>query len=284
MKLIHMSDLHLVPPGERLWGLDPLDRFTAALRDIARNQRDADLCVITGDLADRGEPEAYAALRAALENFPVPTVLLLGAHDNRDAFFAAFPDAPRPHGFAQSSRIIDGCRLLFLDTLDPGSEAGAFCEDRQAWLREALDGSDDLPVYIFAHHPPFEIRVPLADETRLTPAPGLRDLLAECPVHHIFFGHVHRPVFCTWQGILCSGVPGLAHQLPLVASSVAAPFSVEPPLYAIAHIGADDTIIHYDAFMHRYSADMRQLREDVTPAPASDENDLSWPDEEVEAS
>ena len=30
MKLIHLTDLHLVPPGETLWGLDPFARLDAA--------------------------------------------------------------------------------------------------------------------------------------------------------------------------------------------------------------------------------------------------------------
>jgi 3',5'-cyclic AMP phosphodiesterase CpdA len=35
MKFIHLTDLHLVPPGGRLYGLDPSERLRAAIADIA---------------------------------------------------------------------------------------------------------------------------------------------------------------------------------------------------------------------------------------------------------
>ena len=41
MKLIHITDLHLMPPGELLWGLDPFARLDAALTDIAAHHADA---------------------------------------------------------------------------------------------------------------------------------------------------------------------------------------------------------------------------------------------------
>ncbi len=66
MKLIQVSDLHFVPPGKRLHGLDPRARLEAAIADINAAQGDAELCLFTGDLVDNGAPEAYAALGEAL--------------------------------------------------------------------------------------------------------------------------------------------------------------------------------------------------------------------------
>ena len=95
MKIIHVSDLHLVKPGHKVWGVDPLARLDACLADIARHHADADFCVISGDLTDRGEVEAYELVRDRLANFPLQTHLLIGNHDIRENFFAVFPDAPR---------------------------------------------------------------------------------------------------------------------------------------------------------------------------------------------
>jgi 3',5'-cyclic-AMP phosphodiesterase len=36
VKFIHVSDLHLVPKGDKLWGLDPFARLEACLDDIAK--------------------------------------------------------------------------------------------------------------------------------------------------------------------------------------------------------------------------------------------------------
>ncbi len=66
MKLIQVSDLHFVPPGTLLFGLDPRARLVAAIADINLHHGDAELCLFTGDLADRGAPVAYDALRETL--------------------------------------------------------------------------------------------------------------------------------------------------------------------------------------------------------------------------
>ena len=94
MKLVQVSDLHFVPPGVRLLGIDPRARFSACVADINANHADAELCLLTGDLADRGAPEAYAALREALADLRVPYRLMVGNHDDRAAFRGAFPEAP----------------------------------------------------------------------------------------------------------------------------------------------------------------------------------------------
>ena len=54
MKIIVVTDLHLVPPPERIYGFDPAARLDACLKDIEALHGDAEFCVITGDLVDRG--------------------------------------------------------------------------------------------------------------------------------------------------------------------------------------------------------------------------------------
>ena len=49
MKFIHFTDLHLVPPGETLWGNNPFERLNACLSDIAAHHPDAEF----GDIAGR---------------------------------------------------------------------------------------------------------------------------------------------------------------------------------------------------------------------------------------
>ena len=70
MKIIHMTDFHLTAPGVDLCGLDPHDRVARCLDDAARWHGDADFCVISGDLADDGDPRAYAWLDRASAHMP----------------------------------------------------------------------------------------------------------------------------------------------------------------------------------------------------------------------
>ncbi len=253
MKFIHVTDPHLVAPGQKLWGNDPFARLEACLEDIAAHHGDAAFCFISGDLTDRGEPAAYEGLKERLSAFPLKTVLMLGNHDARERYFAAFPEAPcDPYGFAQQVLDIEERRFLFLDTVsEPGNSAGWYCADRQAWLRDQLETAAG-DVYIAMHHPPFDIDIKYMDRIKLEQHEAFADLIAgHGTVRHLFFGHVHRAVFGSWRGVPYSALPALNHQVPLVRGSVNSPYSDEPPMYGVISLKDDQVLMHYDAFWDR---------------------------------
>ena len=78
MKLIHVTDTHLIHQGKTLHGLDPEVRFEACMKDIILNHSDAACLLITGDLADKGEASAYKLMAQSLIQYPVPAYLVLG--------------------------------------------------------------------------------------------------------------------------------------------------------------------------------------------------------------
>lgn len=260
MKFIHISDPHLVPRGELLWGLDPFARFDACLADIAAHHADAAFCVITGDLADRPDTAIYGALKKRLEAFPLRCQLLLGNHDGREAFASVF--SLDEAGFAQSSIVHDGRHFIFIDTLGtPPSSAGIFCEPRRNWLARHLAEAKGAPVFLFLHHPPFDIGIAKMDGIKLKEPEVLARLLVGHDVRHLFFGHAHRAMSGQWRGIPFSALPSLNHQLPLVETSVATVYSDEPAMYAVVLVSNDSTVVHYDAFLHRAPARMREDEE-----------------------
>ncbi len=247
MKIIHLTDTHLMPPGRTLYGLDPRARLRACLADIAAHHRQADLCVITGDLAHAGQGEAYAVLRECLEGFPLPVRLLLGNHDDRPAFVDAFPEAPRdPAGFVQSSLDSALGRFLFLDTLLAGSHGGAYCRARRDWLARMLEEIPDSPVLLFMHHAPVLFGLPGMDALKLRDLEAFRATLAphKARIRHIFFGHVHRAVFGTWQGLPFSSLRATNHQCRfegnLRDNRVG---SHEAPSYAVVSIDAEQITV-----------------------------------------
>lgn len=257
MKLIHLTDLHLGPPGEQLWGLDPYDRADRVLTDIAARHADAELCVITGDLADGGDPGAYAWLAERLSGLPLETVLMIGNHDDRARMRAVLPGLMDDgSGFVQGVRETDAGALIFLDTFKGGTSAGQFCETRQAWLRARLAEHAGRPVWIFMHHPPFDIRVPYMDRIKLDDAEAFGEICRGADIRHLFFGHVHRPCYVNWQGIGCTALPGTNHQVPLDRPALGASYSIEPAMYAIVHARPDGVIVHMDACLDRSAAEM----------------------------
>lgn len=248
MKIIQLSDPHLMAPGGRLHGSDPLARLEACLADIGRNHADADLVVVSGDLTNDGERAAYAALRQTLAGFVPPCRLMLGNHDDRALFLEMFPEAPAGRGFVQS--VFDGSdgRLILLDTLDAGHVEGRLCAARLDWLDEKLQEARDRPAFLFMHHPPFRIHMPVLDEVRLADADALHDILRRhSNVGHIFAGHVHRLIAGSWRGIPVSTLRSTNHQSALDFSD-SWRLGHEPPAYAVIFIDADGVVVHFHDF------------------------------------
>lgn len=257
MKLVHLTDLHLVAPGEKLWGGDPVSRVDRVLDDIAALHGDADLCVITGDLADRGQAEAYDWLAQRLERFALETVLMIGNHDDRGAMRAHLPGLMDDgSGFVQGERTTAEGTLLFLDTFKDGTSAGQYCATRQAWLASRLDAAAGGPVWIFMHHPPMNIGIGYMDRIKLDEAEAFAALIDGHDVRHIFFGHVHRAAYVSWRGIPCTALPGTNHQVPLDNQALGARYSFEPPMYGVVTISGRDVVVHMDACLDRVQADV----------------------------
>ncbi|MDA7948050.1 MAG: phosphodiesterase [Hyphomicrobiaceae bacterium] len=257
MKIIHITDFHLVPPGERLWGLDPCDRLDRCLNDIARWHGDADFCVMSGDLTNRGSQAAYGWIRERLEGFPLETILMIGNHDSRENFIAAFPETGTDrNGFVQSVRDTEHGVFLFLDTVKGPVSEGEYCEQRLAWFADELARVKGKPVWIFMHHPPFDVGISYMDRIKLEEPKKFADVLsAHGDVRHIFFGHIHRAAMLSWRGIPCTSLPGTNHQVPLISESVGGVYSVEPPMYGVILIDGDQTIVHFEACLDRSPVD-----------------------------
>ncbi|SMH37105.1 phosphodiesterase [Mesorhizobium australicum] len=246
MKIVLVSDLHLVAPGESLFGLDPLKHLEDCIADLNRHHTDADLVVFSGDLTNDGEASAYAALAERLADLAAPYRLMLGNHDDRAAFANAFPQAAMQDGFAQCYVDLPQFRAVLLDTLQPGQVEGRLCETRLTWLDDALEGGRDT--LLFLHHPPFPIGVPSLDGSRLLDADPLLDVLRRHGnVRHIFAGHVHRFAGGVWRGIPFTTVRGTNHQSALELDGPHA-VSFEAPAYALVLADGDGLVVHMHEF------------------------------------
>lgn len=255
MKFIHLTDIHLVAPGAPLNGGVPSDRFAACLEDISRWHGDAEFCVISGDLTEFAEPEAYAHLRDTLAGFPLPCFLMIGNHDDRAVFLSEFPDHPRDeNGFIQHRHDCDAGVFLFLDTTVDGADQhqGVLCDQRLGWLRQNLQQAGERPVYLFMHHPPFDIGIDYLDPIRLLNDGAFHEVLQGAgDLRHVFYGHVHRMTYVSWRGIPFTSLPSLNHQIPLNPESVAGEFCDEPPAYGVVELSADQMTVHFNTFLQR---------------------------------
>jgi 3',5'-cyclic AMP phosphodiesterase CpdA len=254
-KILQLSDLHLTGNGGTLFGSSPWQRLAAAFDSIRREHADALLCLLTGDLADAGEPEAYRELARRCADLPMPVCPLPGNHDERTALQAAFPGRAEGPFFQYGLDTAIG-RFLFLDTLDPGRAAGRYCAARQAWLRAQL-ATDETPLWLAMHHPPFATGIPAMDRYALADGEALWSCLvpARQRIRHLFFGHLHRPIGGHWRGISvsCTGSPN--HQVALDLQSAPAngdvPGCAEAPSYAVILCDEDCVLVHHHQFLDR---------------------------------
>lgn len=246
-KVIQVTDTHLVERGRALYGLDPAHNLRHCVQAINTEQGDADLCIITGDLAHKGHPEAYEQLQEILDGLAMPYRLILGNHDSRPNFLAQFADSPvDAEGFVQYTMDMGHFLGVFLDTNHPGVSYGVFCEQRGAWLRSVLEVADK-PVLLFMHHPSFPIGIPSMDRISLIDTAAF-ELALQGQAHkvrHLFFGHIHRPIFGSWRGMPFSTIRGTNHQLVLDLQPRDNILGVnDPAQYAVVLLGDDQVTVH----------------------------------------
>ena len=72
MKIIHITDTHLMPRGTTLHKLNPCERLDACIDNIIEHHSDAEFCVITGDLTHRGDIKSYHDFRDIIQRLQIP--------------------------------------------------------------------------------------------------------------------------------------------------------------------------------------------------------------------
>lgn len=256
-KVIVLSDLHMVPAGGLIIGIDPHARLKAAIAHINNHHADAAQVIVLGDLVHGGDIASYQRVRELLGTLRPPVSLMLGNHDHRDSYFKIFPEC-RTGGspFAQVTLSVGGYRLVLLDTLcDPPLDgihgaAGHLCASRLSWLDRCLAAAGDRPVVLFMHHPPMRTGFPGMDAARLH---NSDDLLAVMKRHgnvrHIVAGHIHRTISGSWHGAPFAIFKSPVHQQPLDFVSASSSLSVdEPGAYGIILLSDDGPVVHTEDF------------------------------------
>lgn len=256
-KLIIFTDLHMVPEGVDIIGLDPYKRLAAGIAHVNRYHADADAVVMTGDLTHRADRVSYERLKGLLDTLVPPLVITIGNHDRRDVFLDVFSDvAPDENGFVQRAVDLTDCRAVLLDTLfappydGHDSDAGFLCERRMGWLDRQLATAGDLPVLLFMHHPPHATGFRGMDDIRLSNEVEFYDLVKKHGnVLHIFAGHVHRTISGSSRGIGFSIFKSPVHQQPMPFDTPDTSLSVdEPAAYGIAVLTDTGILVHTEDY------------------------------------
>lgn len=256
MLIAHLTDLHIRPHGLPAYRVVETNMLAErAFAALLRLDPRPDVVVISGDLADNGLPAEYQVLKRLLAQLPMPVWLIPGNHDRRENLknlLADYPGLAQHDTFAQWTTDLGPLRLIGLDTVKPGSGAGALCGERLAWFSAQLAADRTKPTVVVMHHPPFACGVRLMDHIMLIE--GAEEFAAivraNSQIVRILCGHHHRPIQTLFAGTLAQIGPSVAHQVVLDFKDTAEPnFNFEPAAFHL-HVWSDTAgLISHTAYV-----------------------------------
>ena len=250
MLLAQISDLHVMPKGQLAYGrVDTAGMLRNAVAHLNRLDPRPDAVVITGDLADGGEPLAYQHLREILAGLKLRFFVIPGNHDRIAEFRSAFSDQPYlPADGEFIQYVIDdfAVRIVAAHSVVPGRTSGEMDDERLAWLDRTLGEKPHTPTVVMMHHPPFATGLAHFDVVGMPDVAGLERVIARHPqVERILCGHVHRAIQVRFGGTIASACPSTAHQVAVdLRPNGQDSFTLEPPGFQL-HRWNGSTLFSY---------------------------------------
>jgi 3',5'-cyclic-AMP phosphodiesterase len=204
--IAHISDTHLIAGDGDLYGdVDAEGRLSELLERLEGSQTRPDALIFTGDLADKGQPDAYRKLRNLVEpladRLGAQLIWVMGNHDNRAALREhLLREAPT---MAPMDRVheIAGLRVIALDTSVPGHHHGEIAQEQLQWLAAQLAEPAPFGTILAMHHPPIPSVQDLAVTVELRDQTPLARVLRGTDVRSILAGHLHYSTTATFAGI-----------------------------------------------------------------------------------
>jgi 3',5'-cyclic-AMP phosphodiesterase len=246
--IVHVSDTHLLAGGARLAGrYDVVRNLERTLEAIERTGVRPDAVVFTGDLTDLGEPDAYRALRAAVEplaaRLGTPIVWVAGNHDERPALRVEMLDGNPTQEPVTGVWDLGGLRLIALDSTIPGWHHGDLGADQLAWLSRVLAEPAPLGTILALHHPPLPSHLPFFDILELRHQDALADAIAGSDVRAILAGHLHYATSGMFAGVPVHVASATCYTMNLSLPAVEVNGMDAGQAFHLVHV-YDDTITH----------------------------------------
>jgi 3',5'-cyclic AMP phosphodiesterase CpdA len=204
--LLHLSDPHLLGGPDPLYGVvDSAARLIQLFEEVKASGARPEAVIFTGDLADKGHPEAYAKLRAIVEpackELGAEVIWAMGNHDNRANFRKGLLDQPGNDDPLDHSYFINGLRVITLDTSVPGFHHGALDDSQLEWLARELETPAPDGTILALHHPPVPSVLDLSVLVELRDQAPLAAVVRNSDVRTILAGHLHYSTTASFAGV-----------------------------------------------------------------------------------
>lgn len=204
--LLHISDTHLLAGDGKLYGrVDSESHLRDLFATLEASGGRPDAIVFTGDLADKGEADAYSRIRSIVdpvaERLGSRVVWVMGNHDDRAAFRHGLRDEQPSTAPVDDVTWIGDLRIITLDTSVPGHHHGEVSSAQLDWLAAELATAAPDGTILAMHHPPVPSVLDLAVSVELRDQMDLAEVLAGSDVRSIIAGHLHYSSMATFAGI-----------------------------------------------------------------------------------
>ncbi|MGA1408202.1 MAG: metallophosphoesterase family protein [Prochlorotrichaceae cyanobacterium] len=191
--LAQVTDTHLLADAQGiLRGCSPAENLKQILNHLSAFPLDA--LLLTGDLAEAGEPEAYQHLLNLLRPLDLPIYWLGGNHDCLTHAHEIL--SPHYPGVTEHCRsvLLGEWHLILLNSVLPTAQWGeGYLRDttlRQ--LETLLLTHPDRPTVIVLHHHPLPVGMDWLDQIAVQNGAELLTQLDRFPqVKIVLFGHIH---------------------------------------------------------------------------------------------
>ncbi|RVW11494.1 phosphodiesterase [Prescottella agglutinans] len=266
--ILHVSDTHFVADGELLHGKVDSDANLGRLFDrLDRAGQRPQAIVFTGDLADAGNPQAYARLRdlvePAAEKLGAKVIWVMGNHDSRPEFRAGLLGAEPTQESVDMVHDIDGLRIIALDSTVPGHHHGEITDEQIDWLRDVLATPAPHGTLLTLHHPPVPSPIEMLESVELRDQRRLEDVLRGTDVRAILGGHLHYSTTCTFAGIPVSVASATCYTQDLFPSGGGMRGQDSGQSFNLVHVYSDrilHTVVPVEEGPTLYEVTLEQLR------------------------
>jgi 3',5'-cyclic AMP phosphodiesterase CpdA len=203
--IAHISDTHFLGGERPLYGsVDTDANLAIALEQLERSGASPEAIVITGDLADLAEPDAYDRLKAQFEpvaqRMGAQIIWVMGNHDERPPFAKAFFGAETTEPLDRVYHV-GGLRIIALDSTVPGYHHGELTDGQLDWLRNELATPAADGTLIALHHPPIPTPIEIMAIIELQEQDRLAAVIRGTDVRGILAGHLHYSTSGMFAGI-----------------------------------------------------------------------------------
>ena len=202
---VHISDTHFVGEGQLYGVVDEQAHLAELLARLEDAHARPEALVITGDLADAGDPAAYRRLRAVIDpvalRLGAQVIWVMGNHDDRAAVRSMLLDEEPSDAPLDTVHWFGGLRVVSLDSTVPGRHHGELTDAQLGWLAQQLATPAPEGTILTLHHPPVPCIVEVAVLVELQGQDRLAAVLRGSDVRSILAGHLHHSTSAMFAGI-----------------------------------------------------------------------------------